>query len=362
MCKISIIIPIFNVDSYLNKCLKSIQNQTFRDYEVIMINDGSTDRSGEICDKFVKEDPRFQVIHKKNEGVSVARNVGIAKAKGDYLAFFDGDDFVVEECLEEIYKTAVENNADSVIYGYFLNEYSQIIETHLPRFEKEIYRNEEIVESVIPKFIGVSYSDINMWIAGKKEAFQKENTALWHQLVRRKIVIDNNIIFDRTLKVGEDTCFTTEYLSACSTCCIISKCYYHLVVRNTSTIYRYEKDPMAILEGKRALLYGRRALTDRIKMRTSHDIQSLWYGTVVMSVFQLAVRLAKPTEGMSFGKRYKQWKSYISEKETKKAIDNLNLESWTFKSLPFWMLKRKWFMLIFAGCFIIQALPYKFER
>ena len=362
MCKISIVMPIYNVEKYLRKCLNSILDQTFKDYEIIMVDDGSTDGSGAICDEFAEKDSRFHAYHKKNEGVSIARNFGIEKASGEYFAFFDGDDYVEPECLEEVYTKAVEEEADSVIYGYYLTENDKVIETHLPGFEKSVYEEEEIIEQVIPCFVGVSYKDIEQWIAGKKGVFKKENTALWHQLVRADIIRNNNIRFDPRLKVGEDTCFTTEYLSASSKCCVIEKCYYHLVVRSTSTIFTYEKNPMAILAGKKALLIGRRELTERIKKRTGHDIEELWYGTVVMSAIQLALQLSHPIKGKSYRERYQCWKGYLTERETVRAIEGLKLKNGSLKSVPFRMLKNHWYGLIFGCGRLAQLLPYKFKR
>lgn len=348
MCKISIIIPIYNVEDFLEKCLLSIQKQTFTDYEVIMIDDGSKDGSGLICDRFAEADPRFRVIHKKNEGVSIARNTAIVQAKGEYIAFFDGDDYVKPECLQEVYDTAKANDADSVIFGYYLVEDGKIIETHLPSFEKEIYSGEELIEKVVPKFVGVSYEDMNRWCQGKKGALKKENTALWHQLVKTSVLMENEIRFDKNLKVGEDTCFTTEYLSASRKCCIINKCYYHLVVRSTSTIFMYEKDPFAVLKGKTALLKGRRELTERIKSRSGKDIEPLWCGSVIFSIVQLGLQLGRTNKEKSYKERYQLWLAYINHEETQNAIHNLNLKGSILKRMPFYMIKWKWNRLLFA--------------
>ena len=113
--KISIIIPVYNVSGYLEGCLDSILAQTFQDYDVYVVDDGSTDETPAICDRYAAQSDKITVIHKKNEGVSVARNAAIEKAKGEYLLFFDGDDHVEPECLEELYQEAVSKEADSVI-------------------------------------------------------------------------------------------------------------------------------------------------------------------------------------------------------------------------------------------------------
>ncbi len=110
--KISIIVPVYNVELYLVQCIESILAQTITDYEVLLVNDGSTDRSGEICDEFVVRDNRINVIHKKNGGLSSARNEGIKKATGDYVGFVDGDDRLDPEMYKKLYQICVDTDSD----------------------------------------------------------------------------------------------------------------------------------------------------------------------------------------------------------------------------------------------------------
>lgn len=112
--EISIIVPVYKVEKYLNKCIDSILLQTFEDFELILVEDGSPDKCGEICDKYEKEDNRIKVIHKENGGVSSARNAGIAIARGKYINFIDSDDWIERESLETLYKIANETCADIV--------------------------------------------------------------------------------------------------------------------------------------------------------------------------------------------------------------------------------------------------------
>ena len=117
---LSVVIPVYNIEGYLGKCLDSILAQTFPDYEVIVVNDGSTDRTPQVCDEYAAKDARIRIIHKENEGVSVARNTGIEVASGEYFLFFDGDDFMEPYTMEELYKVAKEQQVDTVVYGYHL--------------------------------------------------------------------------------------------------------------------------------------------------------------------------------------------------------------------------------------------------
>lgn len=115
---VSIIVPVYNVEKYLSNCIDSLLKQSFKDFEVILIDDGSKDRSGKICDKYALKDSRIVVVHKENEGQSVARNLGISLSRGQYLVFVDSDDFVLPHFLDILYTECKKNDADMVTCGY----------------------------------------------------------------------------------------------------------------------------------------------------------------------------------------------------------------------------------------------------
>lgn len=119
MPKISIIVPVYNVEKYLEKCVRSILAQTFTDFELILVDDGSPDSSGAMCDQFAKQDERVKVIHKENGGLSDARNAGIEIATGEYLGFIDSDDYIADDMYELLYTNIVKEDADLSICGIY---------------------------------------------------------------------------------------------------------------------------------------------------------------------------------------------------------------------------------------------------
>ncbi|MDY4077588.1 MAG: glycosyltransferase family 2 protein [Clostridium sp.] len=125
---ISIVVPVYNVEKYLKKCIDSIINQTYKNLEIILVNDGSTDNSGKICDEYVLKDNRIKVIHKKNEGLSSARNLGIDISNGEYIIFVDSDDWIKKDMIKKLYEIIQKDNSDISICNYFLsyNEEDQI--------------------------------------------------------------------------------------------------------------------------------------------------------------------------------------------------------------------------------------------
>lgn len=120
--KISVIIPVYNVEKYLMRCVESLQRQTWRDVEIILVNDGSKDGSGELCDELAKEDSRVKVIHQENQGASLARQNGIAAAKGEYLAFVDSDDYVEPEYLQAMYDALIQDDADVAACDFVMHK------------------------------------------------------------------------------------------------------------------------------------------------------------------------------------------------------------------------------------------------
>ncbi|WP_455714722.1 glycosyltransferase family 2 protein [Anaerosporobacter sp.] len=361
--KISVIIPAYNVAGYLEKCLDSVLAQDFIDYEVILIDDGSTDDTPKIADTYAKKDKRIQVIHKTNAGVSIARNTGIELAQGEYILFFDGDDFSESYCLRELYETAVDKKVDTVIYGYYRYENQAIKETCYPIFKNEFYSGEEILENLATRFIGVSQNNVNAWLRNEEDALYVENPALWRMMVSTKLIKENKIRFNSNLKVGEDTIFTTEYLSYATKCYVLQKCYYYLVTRETSTIFTYEKNPLAKLEGKVKLLDARNEVTSNIKKRTSFDIETYWRGTVIMSCMEIAFLMARRNPNVGFFKRYKMFLSYIKITDVQKIIKEFKLEfKGGIKLIPFLMLKTRLYFLLFLSVSFLNAIHYEFKR
>jgi glycosyltransferase involved in cell wall biosynthesis len=148
--KISIIVPIYKVEKYLSKCIESLLVQTFKEIELILVNDGSPDSCGELCDEYAKKDNRIKVIHKKNGGISSARNAGINIATGKYIGFVDGDDYIHPNMYELLYKKAVDSSSDIVLCDYYSIEENELLENLYCNYEIEAqnYTNLEALEEL----------------------------------------------------------------------------------------------------------------------------------------------------------------------------------------------------------------------
>lgn len=186
---ISVIVPVYKVEKYLQKCVESIQKQTYTDLEIILIDDGSPDTCGKICDDFANEDNRIKVIHKENEGLSAARNAGLQCANGEYITFVDSDDYISETCFEKMVNAITEYQTDIAMCGSMcVDESGKILSQDI--FEEgKVYTGEEIVnEFVLPL-----------------------KTAVWNKLFRSEILINRE--FPKGRIHGEDLVFVTSFLS-----------------------------------------------------------------------------------------------------------------------------------------------------
>ncbi len=151
---VTVVLPVFNVEKYLDASIQSVVNQTYKNIEILLIDDGSTDSCPAICDKWALQDDRIKVIHKKNNGLGMARNTGIENATGEFICFFDSDDYVSEQAVEKLYNSAVEENAQAVVFGLStFNESGKITEEFPPKTGYRIYEGDEVKNSFLPDFI-----------------------------------------------------------------------------------------------------------------------------------------------------------------------------------------------------------------
>ena len=229
--KVSIIIPVYNVEKYLERQIKSVLNQSLEDIEVFLVDDGSTDSTPLICDEYAKLDNRINVIHKKNEGAHIARNVAIKEARGEYLAFFDGDDEEEKDMLKDLYEIAHNTQSDLVVSGFFIDTYYD--------------NNKYITLDFIPKK-QMTYTDK---FSFRKEAYLYFDNNMfyspWNKLYKREYIVDNNILFPHTYR--DDFPFVVEVIKDIDKISFTQKQYYRFkrerTESETSKYYKnlYEK-------------------------------------------------------------------------------------------------------------------------
>lgn len=195
MCKISVIVPVYNVEKYLEECINSLRNQTLSDIEIIAIDDGSPDNCGKILDMHAKLDYRIKVIHKKNAGVSAARNDGINKASGEYLFFCDSDDWLEKEALEKMYKCIKKYNSDIVITDFQENN-GQSAKIHHMFSDEFTVTDADSIKKIQMINFPKGYTNISTQFFSKAYCI----AAPWHHLIRKDIIKQNNLYFDTDVR------------------------------------------------------------------------------------------------------------------------------------------------------------------
>ena len=191
--KVSVIIPIYNAEKYLRRCVDSVLKQDFEDFELLLVDDGSKDLSGNICDEYAKQDARVRVIHKENSGVSDSRNLAISKARGEYLQFMDSDDWITPDATGLLVRSAMENDCDLVIADFY-----RVIGERLAHKgdirEEGVMSREEFALQMMEKPADFYYG------------------VLWNKLYRRDIIKNNGLSMDKDISWCEDFIFNMEYI------------------------------------------------------------------------------------------------------------------------------------------------------
>ena len=216
---VSVIIPIYNCENNLDRCINSVLNQTYKNIELILVNDGSIDSSGDICDFYSKKDKRIKVIHQKNQGVSIARNNGVNIAKGYYIQFVDADDYIDKNDMIEKLTMAMEEGVDLVICGYkWVNE-----KKHSNKVIKKIPAEATYDERDFLLNFGELYNDVII-------------SSPWNKLYLRKIIQKHNILFPENINIGEDLLFNLQYMYYCNKVKIIKDLLYNYMRRDSKSL------------------------------------------------------------------------------------------------------------------------------
>lgn len=234
MTDVSIIVPVYNVEEYLPRCLNSLTNQTLHNIEIILVDDGSPDNSSTICDNYMRADKRIKVIHKQNSGLGYARNSGLDIATGKYVAFVDSDDYVDLNMYKTLFIEAERTNSDAAFCGFKVEmDKNKWFESH------EVNEDQCWEGKYIKKFM---YDMIASGAGIKKERIYQ--MSVWHAIYRRKIIKENNILFPSEREVvSEDLPFHIDFLTNASRIYYSNKHFYYYCLNKSSltATFRIEK-------------------------------------------------------------------------------------------------------------------------
>lgn len=223
--KISVIVPVYNVEEYINRCMDSLINQTYKNIEIILVDDGSTDNSGNICDEYAKEDSRIKVIHKTNGGIVSARKEAVIHATGEYVTCVDSDDWVESDAYEDVVKKLVEYEPDMVAFGY-KKEFDNCVEQFQVNMEAGYYSEDEF------------WTKFNKCVEDAPFLTHPVDMLLWNKIIRLDIFKKYQLKCDENLKKDNDDAVIFPCLLDIKDIYISSQCWYHYCVRKSSISWK----------------------------------------------------------------------------------------------------------------------------
>ncbi len=301
---ISVIVPVYNAENYLQETIDCIFNQTYKNFELILVDDGSTDASGQICDKVAKQHRRANVYHNQNQGPARTRNFGIEKAKGTYIAFIDADDLISPDYLEQLIAGYEQDGVDLVLCGYerFASETGATISTHIiGKPATEVYE---------------SNRDLARLFTTPRTSLS--GVSIWAKLYRRSIMMEKNIRFPLDVDYEEDCCFNVQYYRHVRKAFVVNR-----------SMYRYRQSTVSLSKVYKETTFGNlvNGYNERVKFISEFDHpKNLLDGVNVVFLVVLMGNFKKiETSSMTRKQKLAAYKNVLSFQETKDVVNSCAL-------------------------------------
>lgn len=229
---ISVIVPVYNVEKYLVRCVQSIQKQTYQNLEIILVDDGSKDNSAQLCNDFAKNDTRIKVVHKENGGLGFARNSGLSIATGEFVLFVDSDDFIDDNHIENLYNCLAHDFADTVIGSLSYKKSDNCIIKQFHNIKEGLYENDDVLNDILLSFIGADINCKNdVWI----------ESSVCTNLYSKKIIDTNKIEFtSERQSISEDLFFNLKYFFCAKKVVVTNECGYYYCENIESITRKYD--------------------------------------------------------------------------------------------------------------------------
>ena len=325
--KVSIIVPVYNAEKYLDRCMSSLLEQSMpqSDYEIFLVNDGSKDNSGKICDKYSEQYECVTAIHQQNAGPAAARNIGLEKAAGEYVAFVDPDDFVEKEYLEAPYNQGIRSGADIVLFDAFRERISD------NSSKRELWRHadKEFTTTEQGEIHSMQRQILYPYMVAKVGTMTFYRNiplaAPWDKLYRRAFLINNNLSFPSELRVLDDMCFNFKAFGAAKTISYIPAFLYHYLIEETSITNSYRPD--RVQQDIKVFEFLNKNITDmRCTGKEAILFQQSWYARIIKS-FAIALRLyyLNAQNPKNANEILTEIKTCISSEPYRQAFENVRL-------------------------------------
>lgn len=224
---ISVIVPVYNAEKTIKRCIESLVNQTYKNIEIILVDDGSTDESGEICDNYVKKYANITKYYKENGGLSTARNFGILHAEGEYISFVDADDFIEPDAYDKVREVIIEKNPDCIDFGWkYINDAGEVSYNLNGLAKEKILDRQSIENDILPPLLNL-----------KKDNKNFVYDFVTNKIFKQSIIRTEMVYFDENRRTWEDRLFLVEYLKYCNSYYSMNK-YFHNYVSVPNSLSR----------------------------------------------------------------------------------------------------------------------------
>ena len=320
---ISIIVPVYNNKKYLHRCLESICNQTHKNIQIILIDDGSTDGSSTICDQFKAKDARIQVVHQENYGSGAARNIGISKCNGKYICFVDADDTIELDMVEKTLKKALITGADIVLFGHDEKRHDgEIIKICVPKLLTYSYIGDEVKNKLLPQML-----------SGHTQ--NKNSNGLWMScctnLYKADIIKNNEFSFKNVNDIfSEDIYATLEIFKGVKKAEIIQNCFYHYYQNEESQAHSYDKkrySKIGTFYESSCLLYKGEKFYDELEHQLAYP---------VFNFSIAAIKVIANNRTMKLKEKISEIEEIFDDKRIKKALLKLDRRYETYSRKIIW--------------------------
>ena len=335
---VSVIVPVYNVPTdLLKKCVKSIEEQTVKDIEIILVDDGTPDTSGSICDELAKEDQRIKVIHQKNQGLCTARNNGLKMAQGEWVSFVDGDDWIEKNTYELMLKKVKTTNADIGVFGYVKDYPNHSVNSNFEKYfdETKNYENKEDLDFLLCMVLN----------------YNSRFSSVTTKFIKKNFLVENNIYHDEELKQGaEGIEFNIRMIKAAKRVVFVNKDFYHYIYNSKSiTNVHDEKNHELVLNCFKKI---------KEEIRTSDiEIKEWFYNRLKYVILTIAISgYFSPQVKEKYSTQKKKFNIFLEDDLIKETLKNKNAVGLSLsRKITLFFIKHK--MYIFVK--IIAFIRYK---
>ena len=342
---ISIIVPVYNAQDFLEECVASLTGQTYKNIEILLVDDGSSDNSPEICETLSEADSRIRVFHKENGGAHTARNFGIEQAKGEYVMFIDSDDWFDKSTVQEVANLIIKEDVDVVRFNYvreYVGHSAVKINTILP----DIVCVGEECKKICRKAIGLIGEEL------RHPESLNYLAAVWSSAYRRSIIVDNRIQFKniREILTFEDGLFNVNFLMYANKFCFIDKPLYHYRKYNLNSITSNYK--ANYLRHQNVMLGYLKEMVDKIGRE---DCNEAYKNRIALGTMELCLNAIKSS--FSFWVKYKEIQNILNDSLRKEVFKNFELNRLSLKwKLYYFFVKHHMTAFVYAMTLAIRMI------